>query len=72
MTKKEIKTNKQTSHDEYFKKIFGKSNNTKSFIKNYLSEEIVSYLDLETLKIKPETFIDNKLKKNTALTFYMK
>jgi len=40
MTKKEIKTNKQTSHDEYFKKIFGKSNNTKSFIKKQVRLKI--------------------------------
>jgi predicted transposase/invertase (TIGR01784 family) len=70
MTKKEIPSNNKTSHDEYFKKILTKETNAKSFIKNYLSEEIVSCLDLETLKIKPETFIDNKLKKHCTDVLY--
>jgi predicted transposase/invertase (TIGR01784 family) len=70
MTKKEIKTKKQTPHDEYFKKIFGKVKNAKSFIRDYLPLEIVNCLDLETLEVKPETFIDDYLKKYSSDILY--
>jgi predicted transposase/invertase (TIGR01784 family) len=49
-------------HDHFTKKVLGKLENAKSFVENYMPKELVSEIDLNSLKVESETFIDSKLK----------
>jgi predicted transposase/invertase (TIGR01784 family) len=49
-------------HDHFTKKVLGNPENAKSFIENYMPKELVSEINLNSLKVESETFIDSKLK----------
>ena len=49
-------------HDEFFKKIMGRVEITRTYIKHYLPAEIVSRMDLDTLEVDIEGYVDDDLK----------
>jgi len=49
-------------HDKFFKEVFSDKENAAEFIANYLPENIVRLLDLNSLELKKDTFIDANLK----------
>ncbi|RQD63192.1 MAG: transposase [Desulfonatronovibrio sp. MSAO_Bac4] len=58
-TKKE-----QAPHEGMFLKIFKNLDNTKHFLKEHMSQEIQKRFDLDTLRLEPTTYVDEKLKKH--------
>lgn len=49
-------------HDKFFRKIFSENENTRSFLQNYLPQNILNLLDLNHLHIQKDSFIDENLK----------
>ena len=49
-------------HDKFFKAAFSYSEVAEGFIVNFLDEEIQKMIDLSTLELQSESFIDEELK----------
>lgn len=57
-------------HDKYFKATFGKVDFAKDFLNNYLPEELVDIIDMDTLESQPTSYISKELKEQfTDLLF---
>ena len=48
----------QNPHDKFFKETFSKVEVARDFIKNYLPESVLAVIDLETLEIQKDSFIN--------------
>ncbi|HEX4949565.1 MAG TPA: Rpn family recombination-promoting nuclease/putative transposase [Blastocatellia bacterium] len=57
-------------HDKFFKEIFGQPDLAADFVRNYLPPAIVSSLDLDSLEVQKESFVDEKLEENFADLIY--
>ncbi len=55
-------TENSTPHDRFFKRFFGDLEVAKDFLSNYLPDEILSRLELDTLQLEKESFIDPELR----------
>ena len=53
--------NIQKPHDMFFKQNFSKQKNAKNFLQNYLPEEILQIIDLNSLEIEKKSFVDETL-----------
>ncbi len=53
-----------TPHDAFFKRLFGDLEVAADFLRNYLPAEILSRLDLDTLELEKESFIDPELRES--------
>ncbi|HZK43390.1 MAG TPA: Rpn family recombination-promoting nuclease/putative transposase [Syntrophomonadaceae bacterium] len=51
-------------HDKFFKETLSDLETTKDFLQNYLPSEILSLINLDTLKTEKDTFIDEDLTEN--------
>ncbi|MCX7951838.1 MAG: Rpn family recombination-promoting nuclease/putative transposase [Clostridiales bacterium] len=51
----------QNPHDKFFKETFSNLEVAKDFIQNYLPESIVKIIDLDTLELQKDSFINEKL-----------
>ncbi len=49
-------------HDSFFKRLFGDLNTATDFIRNYLPPGVVAVLNLATLTLEKESFIDPRLR----------
>jgi len=56
------KSDKNHPHDRFFKLLFSKKQVAKSYINNFMSKNMTKELDLRTIKIAKDTFIDDNLK----------
>ena len=54
--------NKNSDHDKLFKITMAKPETVKEFLENYLPKEIKSVVNLKTLQLQKDSFIDNNLK----------
>ena len=52
----------QTPHDKFFKETFGRVEVAKDFLRNYLPENIMKIVDMNTLEPQKDSFIDKELK----------
>jgi predicted transposase/invertase (TIGR01784 family) len=50
-------------HDGYFKKLFEDKKQAQSFIENFLPETIKLHMDLTTIELEKDSFVDTELKK---------
>ena len=57
-------------HDKFFKEIFGKPELAADFVRNYLPSAIVNSLNLESLEVQKESFVDEKLEESFADLIY--
>lgn len=48
-------------HDRFFKGLFGRPEIARSFVQNYVPVEIVALMDLETLTLTGDSFVDVEL-----------
>ncbi len=53
-----------TPHDGFFKRLFGNLEVAADFLRNYLPAETLSLLDLDTLTLEKESFIDPELRES--------
>ena len=51
----------QNPHDKFFKETFSNVEVARDFIKNYLPESILKIIDLETLELQKDSFINEEL-----------
>ena len=51
-----------SSHDEFFKNIMGRVENTRTYIAHYLPADITSRMNLDTLEVDIEGYVDDDLK----------
>ena len=51
-------------HDLFFKKIFGEPRVTQDFLKNYFPKEILDCVQLDTLQVEKESFVEETLKES--------
>ncbi|EFI32750.1 putative transposase YhgA family protein [Desulfonatronospira thiodismutans ASO3-1] len=54
----------QAPHEGLFLKIFQNLDNARHFLKKHMSEELQKRFDLDTLRLEPTTYVDEKLKKH--------
>jgi predicted transposase/invertase (TIGR01784 family) len=52
----------QNPHDEFVRSVFSKPKIAKDFLANYLPSEIVGKLNLDSLKMTQESFVDEDLR----------
>ena len=52
----------QNPHDKFFKETFSNVEVARDFMQNYLPEPILKIVDLQTLDIQKDSFIDENLK----------
>ncbi|SHF12553.1 Rpn family recombination-promoting nuclease/putative transposase [Caloramator proteoclasticus] len=52
----------QNPHDKFFKEVFSNIEVAKDFIINYVPKEIVEIIDLDTLSLQKDSFINEQLK----------
>ena len=57
-------------HDKFFKEVFLRKEEVKSFIQNFLPKEIVKNIKFDTLKVDKDSYIDEELKENFADIVY--
>jgi predicted transposase/invertase (TIGR01784 family) len=57
-------------HDKFFKEIFGKPDLAADFVRHYLPQSIVNSLDLNSLEVQKESFLDEKLEESFADLIY--
>jgi predicted transposase/invertase (TIGR01784 family) len=57
-------------HDKFFKEIFGKPDLAADFVRNYLPPAIVNSLDLASLEVQKESFVDDELQESFADLIY--
>lgn len=57
-------TEKATPHDQFFKRLFGNLEIAADFMRNYLPEDILARIDLETLQLEKDSFIDPALRES--------
>ena len=57
-------------HDKFFKEIFGKPELAADFVRHYLPQSIVNSLDLTSLEVQKESFLDEKLEESFADLIY--
>ncbi len=57
-------------HDRFFKEMFSKKEVVSHHLQNFLPKEVLSYLDLDTLEISKDTFIDPKLTEHYSDMLY--
>ncbi|MBF0552747.1 MAG: Rpn family recombination-promoting nuclease/putative transposase [Deltaproteobacteria bacterium] len=58
------------SHDRFFKSVFSNKEEAADFLLNYLPGEVVQELNLETLKPRKDTFVDDNLKERLSDLLY--
>lgn len=51
-------------HDKFFKSLMGEKENAISFFRNYLPQALLQEMDLESLELQSESFVDEKLKES--------
>jgi|GEM_PF-2200080 hypothetical protein len=56
----------QNLRDEFFKKTFSNVEVARDFIENYLPESILKIIDLETLELQKDSFINEPLTDNLS------
>lgn len=62
-----------TPHDAFFKLLFGDLEVAADFLRNYLPAEVLARLDLDTLQLEKESFIDPELRESFSdLLFKLK
>ncbi len=49
------------AHDKFIRDLMSRKEVVRDFLRNYLDKELVSLLDLSTLEIKKDTFVDQEL-----------
>lgn len=54
----------QNPHDRVFKEVFSDISITKDFIQSYLPKEMVKLLDLDSIQLQKDSYVDEKLKKS--------
>jgi predicted transposase/invertase (TIGR01784 family) len=54
----------KSPHDSFFKRLFGNLEIAVDFLRNYLPPEILAHLDLDTLKLEKESFVDPSLRES--------
>jgi len=60
-------------HDSFVRQVLSKIENARDFLENYLPEHVVKHLDLSTVKLEKETFIDQQLREvRSDLLFKLK
>uniref|UniRef100_UPI00047C29B2 Rpn family recombination-promoting nuclease/putative transposase n=1 Tax=Clostridiisalibacter paucivorans TaxID=408753 RepID=UPI00047C29B2 len=64
--KKEI-TNK---HDTTFKEVFSQKRIARDFIENNIPKEALEVIDMESLELEKDTFINEELKENFSDLIY--
>lgn len=52
----------QNSHDSLFKETWSNKNNAKAFLENYLPQKVLNVINIDSLEICKDTFIENDLK----------
>ena len=57
-------------HDKFFKEIFGKPELAADFVRHYLPQSIVNSLDLTSLEVQKESFLDEELEESFADLIY--
>jgi predicted transposase/invertase (TIGR01784 family) len=57
-------------HDKFFKEIFGKPELAADFVRHYLPPAIVNSLELTSLEVQKESFLDEKLEESFADLIY--
>ena len=54
----------RTPHDNFFKRLFGDLAVASDFMLNYLPPELLTQIELDTLKIESESFVDPELRES--------
>ena len=58
-----MSTQKNAPHEGLFQKVFKDKDNTKHFLKEHLSQEVLKYMDLDTLSLENVSYLDDQFKK---------
>jgi len=59
-----------TAHDRFFRKSFGRVDIARNYLEEYLPAEVVALLDLDTLSLEEDTFIDEEMQEHQADLLY--
>lgn len=65
-----MKNEIQHKHDATFKEVFSQKRIAKDFIKNNIPEEALNIIDMESLELQKDTFINEELKENFSDLIY--
>jgi len=57
-------------HDKFFKQVLGDRETTRDFLSNYLPQDVLSVIDLESLAIQKESFIEKELQEHFSDIIY--
>ena len=57
-------------HDKYFKQVMGDKETTRDFLKNYLPRDLLEIIDLESLVIQKDGFIEKELQEHFSDIVY--
>jgi predicted transposase/invertase (TIGR01784 family) len=57
-------------HDKYFKQVLGDKETTRDFLTNYLPRDLLAVIDLESLVIQKESFIEKELQEHFSDIIY--
>ncbi len=57
-------------HDKYFKQVMGDKETTRDFLTNYLPRDLLEIIDLESLVIQKESFIEKELQEHFSDIMY--
>ncbi len=57
-------------HDRFFKEVFSRKNTAVDFLANHLPSEVLQTLDLGTMEIRKDSFIDEELRESFSDLLY--
>ncbi len=57
----------QNPHDKFFKETFGKVEVARDFFSNYLPQNILNIIDLDTIEPQKDSFINKELVESSTL-----
>ena len=53
-------------HDRFFKELFTRPEVTRDFLQNYLPVDVLATIDLSTLELQPDSFVDADLQQHQS------
>lgn len=57
-------------HDKFFKQVLGDRKTAKDFLTNYLPQDLLSTIELDSLEIQKDTYIDEELREQLSDILY--
>ena len=57
-------------HDRFFREIFSRKEEARNFLLNFLPDDLIKILDMDSLEARKDSFVDGELKEHLSDLLY--